>query len=132
MGKSQPEMERERGSAAFEALPRIARERETIQKMTYLYCSQVHHTQKGTLCPECQALLDYAFERLRRCPFQENKPTCAKCTVHCYKPAMREKVRQVMRHAGPRMLLYHPVLTFLHLVIDGRRKPPVLASKKTG
>ncbi|MBN2412736.1 nitrous oxide-stimulated promoter family protein [candidate division KSB1 bacterium] len=30
-------------------------------------------------------------------------------------------VRRVMRYAGPRMLLRHPVLTFWH-VVDGRRK----------
>ena len=29
--------------------------------------------------------------------------------------AMRERVRVVMRYAGPRMLLRHPVLTLLHL-----------------
>ncbi len=109
--------------------PRIARERDTIVKMSALYCRKYHHSPKGTLCPECQELVDYALERLRRCPFQENKSTCAKCAVHCYKPVMREKVRNVMRHAGPLMLLHHPVLAFLHLVIDGRRKPPVLERK---
>ena len=28
---------------------------------------------------------------------------------------MRERVRQVMRYAGPRMLLRHPILALLHL-----------------
>ncbi len=109
--------------------PRIARERDTIVKMAHLYCRKYHHSPKGTLCVECQELVDYALERLRRCPFQENKPTCAKCAVHCYKPVMREKVRTMMRHAGPLMLLHHPVLAFLHLAIDGRRQPPVLERK---
>ncbi len=109
--------------------PRIARERDTIVKMSYLYCRKYHHSPKGTLCAECQELVDYALERLRRCPFQENKPTCAKCAVHCYKPAMREKVRTMMRHSGPLMLLHHPVLAILHLAVDGRRKPPVLVRK---
>ncbi len=109
--------------------PRIERERQTIEKMTFLYCHAYHHSPKGTLCNACQELMDYAFDRLRRCPFQENKPTCVNCTVHCYKPVMRENVRQMMRHAGPLMLLHHPVLAFLHLAIDNRRKPPVLARK---
>jgi hypothetical protein len=43
--------------------------------------------------------------------------------VHCYKPDMREKVRAVMRYAGPRMLRRHPVLSVLHL-IDSLRKTP--------
>ncbi len=37
---------------------------------------------------------------------------------------MRERVRAVMRYAGPRMLLCHPILALLHLR-DGltRRRP---------
>lgn len=107
---------------------RMDRERSTIKKMTHLYCQDVHHTAKGTLCPQCQAMVDYAMMRLSRCPFQHQKPTCAKCTIHCYKPEMREQTRTVMRYAGPRMLLHHPILALLHLK-DGLRKPPVLEKK---
>jgi hypothetical protein len=35
---------------------------------------------------------------------------------------MREAVREVMRYAGPRMALRHPILAFLHL-LDGFVKP---------
>ena len=42
--------------------------------------------------------------------FGDDKPTCANCKVHCYSEAMRERVRDVMRYAGPRMLWRHPVL----------------------
>lgn len=41
--------------------------------------------------------------------------------VHCYKPAMREKIREVMRFSGPRMMLYHPVLAVSH-VIESRKE----------
>lgn len=108
--------------------PRLAREHDTIVKMGYLYCHETHGSPKGVLCDECRELLDYAYERLQKCPFQERKSTCAKCTVHCYKPVMRERVRVMMRYAGPRMLLHHPVLAVQHLV-DGLRKPPVLEKK---
>lgn len=111
--------------------PRLVRERKTIAAMAHLYCQKTHHSPKNTLCPDCQAMVHYASERLARCPFQENKPTCAKCTVHCYKPVMREKVRQMMRRAGPLMLFQHPLLTFFHLVIDGHRKPPILERKSS-
>ena len=30
-------------------------------------------------------------------------------------PEMREKIRQVMRFSGPRMLLYHPALALWHV-----------------
>lgn len=108
--------------------PRIARERVTIEKMARLYCSEVHHSPRGALCDECTELIRYADERLRRCPFQEKKSTCAKCTVHCYKPVMRERVRAMMRYAGPRMLTHHPVLAIQHL-LDGLRKAPSLEKK---
>ena len=101
---------------------RMRRESKTIEAMIRLYCHD-HHGSKDELCPECRELLDYVLVRLDRCPFRENKPTCAKCPVHCYQPDMREKVRAVMRYAGPRMLYRHPVLAVLHL-IDGFRKTP--------
>lgn len=113
-----------------EIYPRIKRERETIERMLHLYCHDQHGSEKGALCTGCRELMDYAEERLNRCPFQERKSVCAKCLVHCYKPVMREKVRVVMRYAGPRMLLRHPALTIMHL-IDGRRKPPILKRKDT-
>lgn len=67
------------------------------------------------LCPQCQALLDYAHKRLEHCKFGEDKPSCTRCPVHCYKPAMRQQIRQVMRYSGPRMLLHNPVLAIRHL-----------------
>ena len=109
--------------------PRLRRERKTIQAMIRLYCREQHGLPQKGLCPDCQELEDYALGRLVRCPFQENKPVCVKCTVHCYRPEMRLRVSQVMRYAGPRLLLHHPVLAVRHL-IDERRKPPRLKSKK--
>lgn len=102
--------------------PRMQRESKTIEAMIGLYCHD-HHGSKDELCPECSELWDYALVRLDKCPFRENKPRCVKCPVHCYKPDMREKVRAVMRYAGPRMLRRHPVLSVLHL-IDSLRKTP--------
>ena len=69
----------------------------------------------SSLCPQCQALLDYAHKRLEHCKFGEDKPSCTRCPVHCYKPAMREQIRQVMRYSGPRMLLHNPIMAIRHL-----------------
>ena len=33
---------------------------------------------------------------------------------HCYAPAQRQAIKDVMRYAGPRMLLSHPVMTVCH------------------
>ena len=94
---------------------RLERERHTIQVMIGIYC-RGHHRPAAALCPACQALLDYAMQRIEKCPLQADKPTCAQCPIHCYKPKLREQVRQVMRYAGPRMMLYHPFLALRHFV----------------
>lgn len=104
--------------------PRLARELSTIEAMVRLYCRDVHGQRDG-LCADCAALYAYATRRLDRCVFGDAKPTCANCTVHCYNVEMREKIRAVMRYAGPRMIWRHPVLAVRH-VLDGRRPGPEL------
>ena len=88
--------------------------------MIALYCRKKHHTKTG-LCPECAELEAYARMRSDKCPFMETKTFCSNCKVHCYKPVMREKIREVMRFSGPRMLFSHPVMAISH-VIEKREK----------
>ena len=98
---------------------RISREQQTVKAMIQIYCRKNHMTK--TLCADCAELLAYAFKRLSKCPYQEHKPTCANCPIHCYKTDMREKIHDVMRFAGPRMPLRHPLLSIYH-ILDKRRK----------
>lgn len=102
---------------------RLRREMQTIAAMIRTYCKK-NHPNRGGLCPECQALLDYAAYRLDRCPFKAKKPTCARCPVHCYQPERRRQIRQVMRFAGPWMALYHPYLTIRHYLDEWLIPPP--------
>lgn len=109
---------------------RLERERHTIRLMIEIYCRGNHHTAEA-LCGDCQALHAYAMQRVDKCPFQADKPTCAKCPIHCYKPDMRERVRRVMRYAGPRMLFLHPVLTVRHYIDEyARRRQEARTVKK--
>ncbi len=80
------------------------------------------------MCTECRSLLDYAHGRLDTCPFHESKPACNHCEVHCYSRGMRERVKKVMRYAGPRMMFRHPVLSLYHLA-DKLRKVPSLGDR---
>ena len=105
---------------------RRARERRTVETMVRMYC-RLHHGGPAP-CAGCADLLGYANRRLERCLFGDAKPTCANCVVHCYRAAERERMREIMRWAGPRMLLRHPVLGLLHL-IDGRRPAPMLPAR---
>jgi len=91
--------------------------------MINIYC-RASHGSHGKLCPDCEELLAYANKRLEKCPFQEGKTTCGKCRIHCYRPSEREKIKEVMRYAGPRMMTRHPV-SALHHFIDGLRKKAI-------
>jgi Nitrous oxide-stimulated promoter len=103
-----------------EASPRLAREWQTIEVMVHIYCRD-HHHHHGELCPECKGLIEYASMRLDRCRFGPEKPTCAKCPVHCYQRDRRDQVKKVMRYAGPRMLWEHPIMSLMHYV-DGIKR----------
>ena len=97
-------------------------EKATIRKMIRLYCHLVHgNVNKKSLCRDCEELFEYACERLDKCPFGDGKGACKKCIRHCYRNDMREKIRNVMRFSGPRMLLYYPK-DFVRHVFDGLLK----------
>ncbi len=110
------------GASAGSPTDRIGRERKTVTAMVHLFC-RGHHRDSGELCPDCRGLLEYSHKRLDKCVFGGDKPTCARCPVHCYEPSMRQRMRTVMRYSGPRMLRHHPVMAMAHMV-DGRRKVP--------
>lgn len=96
-------------------LTKREREKEIVSQMIALYCKKKHESRRG-LCKECEELRDYARTRSDRCPFMETKTFCSNCRVHCYQPAMREKIREVMRFSGPRMMFTHPVIATKHVI----------------
>lgn len=124
------------------------REKQVMELMIRLYCRKNHGEQrrkelyssgsavssdleqmgedstqrKNALCSECRALRDYAMLRIEKCPFMETKTFCSNCRVHCYKPEMREKIREVMRFSGPRMIFYHPVMAVHHVISSMQEK----------
>jgi len=108
--------------------PRLDRERRTFQAMIDIYCRD-RHRHPDARCGECEALGVYADRRLAKCPFGEEKPTCADCPVHCYQPQMREEMRAVMRYAGPKMVWRHPLLTLMHWIDGWRRRSTAVVRK---
>ena len=96
-------------------------EMEMLDAMISIYCRGNHHT-KEELCPSCESLREYALKRTEKCPFMETKTFFSACTVHCYAPKMQEQIRLVMRYAGPRMLLVHPVLAVRHVMVTLKEK----------
>lgn len=97
------------------------KEKRIVGEMIRLYCKK-NHKSKNDLCSDCMALKQYAEQRSDKCPFMETKTFCSNCTVHCYKSDMREKIKEVMRFSGPRMIFYHPVLAISHLIESKKEK----------
>ena len=99
------------------------RETRTVSQMVAIHCAGNHPKDERTewavcgepVCPACKALDDYACLRTQHCRRMGEKVSCETCPHHCYAPAMREQIRQVMRYAGPRMLKKHPISAVRHL-----------------
>ena len=92
---------------------RIEREKSVVDKMVRLYCRR----KLGMKTPTAEyiELIEYAHRRLDGCKFGEQKPACKRCPIHCYKPAMRDTMREIMRWSGPRMIIYDPIAALRHL-----------------
>lgn len=98
----------------FKMRPSLAFEKRTLETMIGMFCK--HLTRNGIICSDCQKLQTYAFNKIDKCRFSTFKPNCKDCKVHCYKPVMREKIKEVMRYAGPRMIYKHPIMALRHIL----------------
>ena len=101
-------------------MPPINYEKRIVGLMIELYCHKKHNTTKKELCADCASLKTFCHSKLDKCPFGDEKGACSDCGVHCYKNTVeRDKIRDVMRFSGPRMIMYYPWDSLLHIV---RRK----------
>lgn len=88
-----------------------------IGKFVEVYCAGRHGAAERTpfalpeslgarkLCPECAELMEYAVARRVKCPLEAEKPSCKHCRIHCYAPAQREKVREIMAYSGRKLIM---------------------------
>lgn len=79
-----------------------------VKDMIDIYC-RMNHGNKDALCDSCSELYHYAQLRLEKCPYEESKPVCSNCKIHCYKKDYKEQIKQVMRFSGPKIMFYKPV-----------------------
>ena len=103
-----------------------------VDEMIALYCHRKHKTKKGHECEECKELSEYCHYRLSLCPWGDKKPFCSNCSIHCYNKEHRERIRQVMRFSGPRMLFHHPILATKHVIETKREKKRLAKKQKNG
>ena len=107
-------------------------EKESLTMMTEIYCNGNHNTAKGELCDRCSEFVKYACERTDKCPFMETKTFCSACKIHCYNKEWRPYVKEVMKYAGPRIMLHHPVVGTLHGIVTLNQKMKARKFEKEG
>lgn len=60
------------------------------------------------------SLKSYAFQRIEKCPNKGKNIYCSSCTIHCFPEYERAHMKKIMRFAGPRMMIYHPLMALDH------------------
>ena len=118
-------------------------EKEVVTQMIEIYCRGNHHEKRDDwgaancrnprfgpeghykLCPECAALAEYSCMRTQVCPRTAIKTFCKNCPVHCYAEEQNAQIKRVMRYAGPRIMLTHPVDGVYHCLCSVLKKDKV-------
>ena len=106
-----------RTATAIPEEKRLAKDEATLYAMAHIYCLDHHTDRKRSergACSECEDVIAYANERTRLCPHQ-HKGNCEDCSIHCYRPEMRTRIRKIMAYAGPRMIRSHPLMALRYL-----------------
>lgn len=67
------------------------------------------------LCRDCTRLLTHAFVKRSTCPL-DPKPACKQCPEHCYHPDYRQRIREVMKYSGRKLVLSGRLDYLYHLL----------------
>jgi hypothetical protein len=70
-----------------------------LEKFIRVYCRNHPGNKDDDLCESCADLYRYAKARLEHCPL-DPKPKCKDCSVYCYSPVYRQRIREVMKSSG--------------------------------
>ena len=127
----------ERIAKRVEQDPKVAHDITTVTYMIEIHCKGNHADRERPLlhsdgtelgiygkhiphvCEECAELVRYAEKRRAYCP-KDPKPFCSYCDTHCYAPAQRQSITEVMRYAGPRTMFSRHFPAAVKHVMDGR------------
>lgn len=83
------------------------KEKKIVSLMIHLYCKYHNDIDEDEL-------IDYAMNKINKCPMMKTKTFCSQCKIHCYQKEKQEQIKKVMRYSGPRMIFYHPILAIKH------------------
>jgi Nitrous oxide-stimulated promoter len=112
--------------------PKVISDLKTLVKFIEVYCDghhddtgreavelKTHNLQELTgkqprLCSGCQKLLAHALVKRTVCPM-DPKPPCKHCPSHCYRPNYRQKIQEVMKYSGRKLVMRGRVDYLRHL-----------------
>ncbi|HET6498050.1 MAG TPA: nitrous oxide-stimulated promoter family protein [Coriobacteriia bacterium] len=128
----------------------VVRDTRLLGDFAVIYCRDNHHGAERArldsdaaslgaygrtppvVCDRCAGLLRYAERRRAFCP-KDPKPFCSHCDTHCYAPAEREFMREVMRYSGPRSITRgHALDSLRHLLAERRARRHARGPHGTG
>lgn len=117
----------------LETDPVLREEAQTLRAMVGLYCGENTARREGpaNAVPPAKRFSPMRSSAWPPVPTGPRSPVCAKCRIHCYRAGEKAFAREVMRHAGPRLLLAHPVLSLRHLVKSLTVKAPEKPRNRT-
>lgn len=85
----------------------------------------IDHTSDKVLDSMQKAQLKKAVARhFAVCPHladSNQKTFCARCPAHCFTPGQAAQIRQVMKSAGWKFMLCHPIKAWQHVLVDTGR-----------
>jgi hypothetical protein len=118
-----------RAKAGLVADRKLRHDLKILLTFTSIYCEDRHAGESKTrlylkthdvdalagqsidLCKRCTRLVTHALVKRTNCSM-DPKPACKHCPVHCYQPAYRAEMKEVMRYSG-RKLLFSGRLDYL-------------------
>ncbi len=93
------------------------RDLKVLVKFIGIYCGAMHGAdirevielpsclgKPAPLCSECSALVVYGIQKRRLCPLNP-KPSCRRCSIHCYSSRYRRRIKEIMAFSGRRTIL---------------------------
>lgn len=94
----------------------LEKDRATLEAMGRIFCKAHHPGPKDAsgLCVSCRGTVDVSLAHTESCP-HGHVGNCQDCATHCQRGENRERIREIMRFAAPRMAFCHPLMAIDYL-----------------
>lgn len=92
---------------------KIDNKKDILNHMIRIYCKK-HHNTDETLCNDCSDLLEYSENVLNQCEIDDELDS-EKFKYYYDDIEKMEKLKEIMKYSGFRIMLYHPIISIRHI-----------------